>query len=92
MVQKFPTAVSRNSESCSISEMRILEIPGTKPPCKFFRKIWVYLSRLASFLEILENAVSFASGSCHKFKPDVLVELEAAIGLRRLQRLDAIKA
>ena len=49
-----------------------------KLPCKFFSKIWVYLTRLASLLEILENAVSFASGSCHKFKPDVLVELEAA--------------
>ena len=26
------------------------------------------------FLEILENAVPFVSGSCRKFKPDVLVE------------------
>ena len=26
------------------------------------------------FLEILENAVPIATGSCRKFKPDVLVE------------------
>ena len=30
MVQIFPTKVSRNSESCWISKMRILEIPGAK--------------------------------------------------------------
>ena len=43
----------------------------------FFSKLWVYVARLASFLEILENAVPFACGSCRKFKPDVLVEWEA---------------
>ena len=30
--------------------------------------------RFSSFLVILENAVPFATGSCRKFKPDVLVE------------------
>ena len=38
-----------------------------------FEKIWVYLSRLTSVLEILEDAVPFATGSCRKFKADVLV-------------------
>ena len=28
-----------------------------KLPGKYFRKIWVYLERLFSFLDILENAV-----------------------------------
>ena len=41
---------------------------------KKFSKIWVYLVRLPPCLEILENAVSFATGSCQKFKPEVLVE------------------
>ena len=41
---------------------------------KAFSKIWVYLARFSSGLEILENAVPFATGSYQKFKPDVLVE------------------
>ena len=40
-------------------------------------KIFVYLAKLSSFLEILENAVSFATGSCRKFKPEVLIEWKA---------------
>ena len=40
-------------------------------------KIWVYLVRLSSFLKILEKAVPFATGSCRKFKPDILVEWKA---------------
>ena len=32
---------------------------------------------VALFLEILENAVPFAPGSCRKFKPDVLAEWKA---------------
>ena len=44
---------------------------------KAFSKIWVYLARFSSGLEILENAVPFATGSCQKFKPDVLVEWKA---------------
>ena len=41
---------------------------------KYFSKIWVYLVRLPPFLEIPENAVPLATGSCQKFKPEVLVE------------------
>ena len=44
---------------------------------KAFSKIWVYLARFSSGLEILENAVPFATGSCQKFKPDVFVEWKA---------------
>ena len=44
---------------------------------KKFSKIWVYLARLSSFLEILENAVPFATRSCRNFKPDVLVDWKA---------------
>ena len=58
---------------------KILEIPGeklngTKTSRKTFPTIWVNLARLPSFLEILENVVTFATGSCRKFKPDILVE------------------
>ena len=42
-----------------------------------FSKIWVYLARLSSFSEILENTVPFATGSCRKLKADVLVEWKA---------------
>ncbi len=40
---------------------KTLEIPeaksnGTESSRKLFSKIWVYLARLSSFLEILENA------------------------------------
>ena len=58
MTQKFPGKVSRNSESCWISEMRtflpkILEIPGaklnrTKTSGKKVSS-WVYLARVSSF-------------------------------------------
>ena len=40
-------------------------------------KIFVYLAKLSSFLEILENAVPFATGSCRKFKPDVSIKWKA---------------
>ena len=52
---------------------------------KVFSKIWVYLARLSSFLGILENAVLFATGSCLKFKPDVLVEWKASIEILEKQ-------
>ena len=57
---------------------KILAIPGAKwngkkTSGKILSKIWVYLSQLTSVLEILENAVPFATGSCRKFKADVLV-------------------
>ena len=48
-----------------------------KLPGKNFSKIWVYLARLTSLTEILENAVPFATGSCRKFKADLLVEWKA---------------
>ena len=46
--------------------LKILEIPGEgwgerKLPEKKFSKIWVYIARLASFLEVLENALLFHS-------------------------------
>ena len=52
---------------------KILEIPGEKlngkkTSRKTFPTIWVNLARLLSFLEILENVVTFATGSCRKFK------------------------
>ena len=52
---------------------------------KFFSKIWVYLARLSSSLGILENAVPFATGSCLRFKPDVLVEWKAPIEILEKQ-------
>ena len=45
-----------------------------KLPRKKSSKILVYFVRLSSFSEILENAVLFTTGSCRKFKPDVLLE------------------
>ena len=52
---------------------------------KIFSKIWVYLARLSSFLGILGNTVPFATGSCRKFKPDVLVEWKAPIEILEKQ-------
>ena len=54
-------------------QAKILEIPGEKlngkkTSRKTFPTIWVNLARLPSFLEILENVVTFATGSCRKFK------------------------
>ena len=46
---------------------------------KKFSKIWVYLARLSSFWEILENAVPFTTGSCRKRKPDFWVEWKAPL-------------
>ena len=51
---------------------KILEIPE-----KIFSKIWLFRAKLTSCLEILENAVPFATGSCRTFKGDVLVERKA---------------
>ena len=57
-------------------QSKILEILGAKLNGKKTsgKKIWVYLVRLPPFLEIPENAVLLATGSCQKFKPEVLVE------------------
>ena len=46
-------------------------------------RIWVCLARLSSFWEILDNAVPFATKSCRKFKPDVLVWMESALKVRK---------
>ena len=53
----------------------------------FLENLGIYLARLSSFLEMSENrhyrcsqpknAVPFATGSCRKFKPEVLVEWKA---------------
>ena len=60
-----------------------------KLPGKFLSKIWVYLERLSSFLEMSgnchyrcgqpKNAVPFATGCCWKFKPEILVEWKASL-------------
>jgi len=47
-------------------------------------KIWVNLMSLSSLLEILENAVPFATGSWRKFKADVLVEWKEPLNLIEL--------
>ena len=54
-------------------------------PLKNFRKFG-YTSRGCSYvLEVLENTVSFATGSRRKFKVDVLVEGKAPkVSLRKL--------
>ena len=87
MVQKCPRKVFRNSGNCWISEMRTIQpkipgIPGAKlngkkTPGKNLSKIGENLARLSSFVEILENAFPFTTGSCRKFKTDVLVEWKA---------------
>ena len=43
-----------------------------------FLKIWVYLARLSSFLEILENAVPFISRKCQKFNSKLRSQMESA--------------
>ena len=50
------------------------------------KKNWVYLARLSSLLEVLKNAVLFASGKCRKFlQADVLFEWKAPkVSLRKL--------
>ena len=64
---------------------KILEIPGAKlngkktSGRKKVSKIWVYLARLSSFLEILENVVPFATGSSRIFKSDVLIEWKTPV-------------
>ena len=62
---------------------KILEILGAKlnekkTSGKTFSKIWVYLVRFSSFLEILENAVPFANGSCRKFQTGRFGWMESA--------------
>ena len=66
-------------------QLKILKIPGVSMPSgmarklreKNFSKIWLYRAKLTPCLEILENAVPFATGSCGTFKADVLDEWKA---------------
>ena len=54
-------------------------------PLKNFRKFGYTSRGCPSFLEVLKNTVPFATGSCRKFKVDVLVEEEAPkVSLRKL--------
>ena len=63
--------------------------PGSK--VKWKEKIGVYLARLSSFLEILENTIPFATESRRKFKLDVLVEWKAPkVNWRDLSRVEPI--
>ena len=63
--------------------------PGRKVQWK--EKIGVYLARLSSFLENLENTVPFATESRRKFKLDVLVEWKAPkVNWRDLSRVEPI--
>lgn len=48
------------------------EIPGMK-----FSRIWVFLTRLFSFRDILENDVPFTTGNLRKLNPEFLVEWKA---------------
>ena len=70
-----------------ISEMRTIQLKileilggqsnGTEIPSHKFSKIWVYLARLSSFLEILERADPFVSGNFRKRKLEFWVKRKA---------------
>ena len=52
---------------------------------KNFRKFGYSSRGSPSFVEVLKNTVPFATGSCRKFKVDVLVEWKAPkVSLRKL--------
>ena len=54
-------------------------------PLKNFRKFGYTSRGCPSFLEVLKNTVPFATGSCRKFKVDVLVERKVPkVSLRKL--------
>ena len=54
-------------------------------PLKNFRKFGYTSRGYPSFLEVLKNTVPFATGSCRKFKVDVMVEWQASkVSLRKL--------
>ena len=54
-------------------------------PLKIFPKFGYTSRGCASVLEVLKNTVPFATGSCRKFKVDVLVEEKAPkVSLRKL--------
>ena len=73
MEQKFPGKVSRNSESCLISAMRIfqpkvLEIPGAKLSRKKSFENLGMLREVVLFFGNLENTVPFVARICRNFK------------------------
>ena len=76
----FPNANHSKRKFC-------LEIPREKMNGKKAsgKKSWVYLATLSSFLEVLKNAVLFATGKCRKFQQaDVLFEWKAPkVSLRK---------
>lgn len=48
-----------------------------------FSKIWaVYLARLSSFTEVLENVVPFTTANFQKFRPGFLLEWKASRSYR----------
>ena len=54
-------------------------------PLKIFRKFGYTSRGCPSVLEVLKNTIPFATGSCRKFKVDVLVEEKAPkVSLRKL--------
>ena len=99
--QKFRKLLSYRNANHSTENFRN---SGSKVEWKekfreIFSKIWVYLERLSSFLEMSENhhyrcsepknAVPFATGSCRKFKPEVLVEWKAPFDFNFFQEKSA---
>ena len=78
---------SRNSENCWISETRkhlTKNSRNSRSKVEWkenFRENcvenWGIPREVVLFLEILENVIPFANGSCWKFKADVLVEWKA---------------
>ena len=54
-------------------------------PLKIFRKFGYTSRGCPSVLEVLKNTVPFTTGSCRKFKVDILVEEKAPkVSLRKL--------
>ena len=58
---------------------------GKKSSVKNFRKFGYTSRGCPSVLEVLKNTIPFATGSCRKFKVDILVEEKAPkVSLRKL--------
>ena len=54
-------------------------------PLKIFRKFGYTSRGCSSVLEVLKNTIPFATGSCRKFKVDILVEDKVPqVSLRKL--------
>ena len=72
---EFPKWWNHSTEKIQEQSWMEKKLPGKNIPRT------VYLARFSFFSEILENAVPFATGSCWKLKPDVLVEWKAPVVL-----------